>query len=76
MPILAVIKVFSCKMYLLSEFFFCFSDLVLSEAPMHQADPALLYPPALSPHPGSPLTHLGTLLAGHDAPVTGDGWDG
>ncbi|KAG7236877.1 hypothetical protein INR49_000181 [Caranx melampygus] len=51
------------------------------EAPMHQpglpqADPALLYPPALSPDPGSPLTHLGTLLAGHDAPMTGNEWDG
>ncbi|XP_059185442.1 recombining binding protein suppressor of hairless-like protein isoform X2 [Centropristis striata] len=39
-----------------------------------QADPALLYPPPLSPDPVSPLTHLGTLLAGHDAPRTG-GWD-
>ncbi|XP_056258645.1 recombining binding protein suppressor of hairless-like protein isoform X2 [Seriola aureovittata] len=55
------------------------------EASMHQpglsqAEPALLYPPALSPDPVSPLTHLGTLLAGHDAPRTGtgtgNGWDG
>ncbi|XP_078105566.1 recombining binding protein suppressor of hairless-like protein [Sander vitreus] len=38
-----------------------------------QADPALFYPPPLSPDPGSTLTHLGTLLAGHDAPRTG-GW--
>ncbi|XP_030275697.1 recombining binding protein suppressor of hairless-like protein [Sparus aurata] len=37
-------------------------------------DPVLLYPPPLSPDPVSPLTHLGTLLAGHDAPRTG-GWD-
>ncbi|XP_029358217.1 recombining binding protein suppressor of hairless-like protein [Echeneis naucrates] len=41
-----------------------------------QADPAPLYPPGLSPDPVSPLTHLGTLLAGHDAPRTGDGWHG
>lgn len=40
-----------------------------------QADTALLYPPSLSPDPVSPLTHLGTLLAGHDAPRTGNGWD-
>ncbi|KAM7421856.1 hypothetical protein PAMA_010083 [Pampus argenteus] len=39
-----------------------------------QADPALLFPPPLSPEPGSPLTHLETLLVGHDAPRTG-GWD-
>ncbi|XP_023254701.1 recombining binding protein suppressor of hairless-like protein [Seriola lalandi dorsalis] len=47
---------------------------------LSQAEPALLYPPALSPDPVSPLTHLGTLLAGHDAPRTGtgtgNGWDG
>ncbi|GLD58042.1 recombining binding protein suppressor of hairless-like protein isoform X2, partial [Lates japonicus] len=50
------------------------------DTPMHQpgysqADTALLYPPSLSPDPVSPLTHLGTLLAGHDAPRTGNGWD-
>ncbi|XP_042260834.1 recombining binding protein suppressor of hairless-like protein [Thunnus albacares] len=39
-----------------------------------QADPALLYPPPLSPEPVSPLTHLGKLLVGHDVPRTG-GWD-
>lgn len=39
-----------------------------------QADPSLLYPPPVSPGPLSPLTHLGTLLAGHDAPRSG-GWD-
>ncbi|CAJ1051174.1 recombining binding protein suppressor of hairless-like protein [Xyrichtys novacula] len=39
-----------------------------------QADPALLYPPPISPDPVSPLTHLGTLLSGHDAPMSG-GWD-
>ncbi|XP_054473141.1 recombining binding protein suppressor of hairless-like protein [Anoplopoma fimbria] len=33
-----------------------------------------LYPPPPTPGPGSPLTHLGVLLAGHDAPGTG-GWD-
>ncbi|XP_049445895.1 recombining binding protein suppressor of hairless-like protein isoform X1 [Epinephelus fuscoguttatus] len=39
-----------------------------------QADSALFYPPPRSPDPVSPLTHLGTLLAGHDAPRTA-GWD-
>ncbi|XP_042366559.1 recombining binding protein suppressor of hairless-like protein [Plectropomus leopardus] len=38
------------------------------------ADSALFYPPAVSPDPVSPLTHLGTLLAGQDAPRSG-GWD-
>ncbi|KAM6947122.1 recombining binding protein suppressor of hairless-like protein [Lycodopsis pacificus] len=37
-------------------------------------DPALFYPPPVSPDPVSPLTHLGTLLAGHDAPRSG-GWN-
>ncbi|KAF0034731.1 hypothetical protein F2P81_012489 [Scophthalmus maximus] len=50
------------------------------EAPMHRpgcspADAALLFPPPLPPDPLRPLTHLGTLLAGHDAPRTGGGWD-
>ncbi|XP_047439551.1 recombining binding protein suppressor of hairless-like protein isoform X2 [Mugil cephalus] len=36
-----------------------------------QADTAFLFPPALPPNPVSPLTHLGTLLPGHDAPKTG-----
>lgn len=53
--------------------------LVLTETSMHQlglnqADTPFLYPPALSPNPVSPLTHLGTLLSGHDTPRTG-GWD-
>ncbi|XP_039971994.1 recombining binding protein suppressor of hairless-like protein isoform X2 [Xiphias gladius] len=53
---------------------------VRKEPPMHQpgysqAGTALLCPPSLSPDPVSPLTHLGTLLAGHDAPRAGDGWD-
>ncbi|XP_033482135.1 recombining binding protein suppressor of hairless-like protein isoform X1 [Epinephelus lanceolatus] len=39
-----------------------------------QADSALFYPPPRSPDPVSPLTHLGSLLAGHDAPRTA-GWD-
>ncbi|KAK2861509.1 hypothetical protein Q5P01_001042 [Channa striata] len=44
---------------------------------MHQpglthTDPALLHPAPADPV--SPLTHLGTLLSGHDAPRTG-GWD-
>uniref|UniRef100_UPI0037E72712 recombining binding protein suppressor of hairless-like protein n=1 Tax=Semicossyphus pulcher TaxID=241346 RepID=UPI0037E72712 len=39
-----------------------------------QTDPALLYTSPLSPDPVSPLTHLGTLLSGHDAPRSG-GWD-
>ncbi|XP_069025689.1 recombining binding protein suppressor of hairless-like protein [Embiotoca jacksoni] len=52
----------------------------VKETPMHQpgfsqADPALLYPPPLSPDPLSPLTHLGTLLTGHDAPRTAGGWE-
>ncbi|XP_075939630.1 recombining binding protein suppressor of hairless-like protein [Anarhichas minor] len=37
-------------------------------------DPALFYPPPLSPDPVCPLTHLGTLLAGHDAPRS-SGWN-
>ncbi|XP_068449877.1 recombining binding protein suppressor of hairless-like protein [Clinocottus analis] len=41
----------------------------VDEAPAH-ADPAPVYAPPLCP---DPLTHLGTLLAGHDAARTG--WD-
>lgn len=53
--------------------------LVLSVTSRHQpgiihADTSLLYPAAASPDPISSLTHLGTLLAGHDAPGTGR-WD-
>ncbi|XP_072237653.1 recombining binding protein suppressor of hairless-like protein [Leuresthes tenuis] len=48
------------------------------ETSVHQpglshADTDLLYSLTLSPNPISSLTHLGTLLAGHDAPRTG-GW--
>ncbi|XP_028284597.1 recombining binding protein suppressor of hairless-like protein isoform X2 [Parambassis ranga] len=48
------------------------------EASLHQPgfsqpDPALLYPLPPSPDPLRSLTHLGTLLPGHDAPRTG-GW--
>ncbi|XP_067361235.1 recombining binding protein suppressor of hairless-like protein isoform X2 [Channa argus] len=41
---------------------------------LSQADAALVYPPPVSPDPVSPLTHLGTLLSGHDAASTG-GWN-
>ncbi|KAM9859252.1 recombining binding protein suppressor of hairless-like protein [Aulostomus maculatus] len=46
-----------------------------AETTQHQpghlrAAAALPYPPPLSPAPPSPLTHLGTLLVGHDAPRT------
>ncbi|XP_026205240.1 recombining binding protein suppressor of hairless-like protein [Anabas testudineus] len=49
------------------------------ETPLHlpglsPADPALFSPPPVSSDPVTPLTHLGTLLSGHDAPRTG-GWD-
>lgn len=55
------------------------SLLSLPEPSMHppgfsQADAALFYPAPVSPDPVSPLTHLGTLLNGHDAQGTG-GWD-
>ncbi|XP_062266178.1 recombining binding protein suppressor of hairless-like protein isoform X1 [Platichthys flesus] len=53
---------------------------LISETPMLQAgcppaDPALLFPAPGAPDPVIPLTHLGPLLAGRDAPRTGSGWD-
>ncbi|XP_029287434.1 recombining binding protein suppressor of hairless-like protein isoform X2 [Cottoperca gobio] len=54
--------------------FVSFNPTETTQPGFSQADSAPLYPPPLSPDPGSPLTHLGTLLAGHDAPRSG-GWD-
>ncbi|XP_069372088.1 recombining binding protein suppressor of hairless-like protein isoform X2 [Paralichthys olivaceus] len=56
------------------------SDVDRKETPMlqpgcSQADTALLFPASLAPDPVTPLTHLGPLLAGLDAPRTGGCWD-
>ncbi|KAM6927972.1 recombining binding protein suppressor of hairless-like protein [Xenentodon cancila] len=49
------------------------TETSVNQPGLSQEDSVLLYTLPLSPDPINPLTHLGTLVAGHNAPRTG-GW--